>query len=193
MGGSVSTDEITITGTSRLKICYWSCFLNGHGDFKQVCTSCDITLMRLKNRTWPWQQEDSTRLICADLIFLPHDNFNLLDSSCPQITAKFSLRAQWWHKWNKKSTNVLDQEKPKLRPKSRERKDLITCTIQSLKSGNTQVSSMGEMRNGKCRSHGFEHLIHARHKSQEMVDSNDSCRTTGSILFLVLDAGATVA
>lgn len=52
---------------------------------------------------------------------------------------------------------------------------------------------MEEMHHGECRSHSFEHLIQARHKSQEMVDSKDSCRTTGPVLFLVLGAGATVA
>lgn len=51
---------------------------------------------------------------------------------------------------------------------------------------------MGETH-GKRGSHSFEHCIHARHESQEMVESNDSCRTTGSVLFLVLDAEATVA
>lgn len=55
------------------------------------------------------------------------------------------------------------------------------------------MSSMGEMHYEKHKSHSFEHLIHARHKSQETVDSNDSCRTTGLILFLVLDPLATVA
>lgn len=55
------------------------------------------------------------------------------------------------------------------------------------------MSSMGEMHCGKHRRHGSEQLNHSRHRSQEMMDCNDSCRTTGLILFLVLGPQATVA
>lgn len=53
------------------------------------------------------------------------------------------------------------------------------------------MSSMEEMHCGKHRRHSFEQLIHSRHRSQEMVDCNDSCRTTGLILLLVLGPEAT--